>query len=729
MIALLVFVGVTRADPVPLNAGGPVLSFPNGRGVAIGPYASDAPAVVVTDDGTVSTAGYDHVGSGDGLAVATATVVTPHGSRFAFADRWAVTSDGAFRLSRAVTVERADPRDHGFDTRFGLRVPSAKSVRDVELFAPGVWYGHNDHVVPNAIGADPNLPAYLIKETRLALPLVMVRPVAGPALTLLHADARPATPLRDASPDPQTDAGIQYGSIGPWTDADSLAVGFCFPGTEGAVAYRAPGWRYRYHPVRAGVGQRYDLIARLTDTPGFSAAMVGSWRHAVAAYAPDIRPAPSAALYRQGLAVFNKYYRDDFKDGGRGDPFMVWLGLHPPRGRDRGPRNPTAGRGVSDYHLQSGFVGQQIQAAYLGLRQATMDGDAARVTRWRSAVDFWVDRSLSPAGVPRTDYFCERGQWGDGPVFLRTIADGTEAVVDAHRIRPDPKWIAYARRVGDWLLANQAADGSWSRSYHPADGTVAHAGKFNTTNPLRLLVKLSAATGDMKYRDAAVRGGQWCLANIDGPSCFVGGTTDNDNTIDKEAGVLALYGFQALYDATGDGRWLAAAVRAADYAETWTYAWSYAAAANTGLAPGVRSPWPDCGLVGQSLVATGHSYADMFMAFCSTTYYRLAIQTGDDHYRQFARLLADGANRPADVSGALGYPDRGLIEEGVGPADFVAAGVGTCLTWCTVAQVRPVADLHDLFGVDTVDEAERTLTAEQRRVRNRPWYAGGKAEN
>ena len=724
---------MARAAPVAVPAGSATLSFPpqpSGRfGVTLGDWCDQPmPATVVVQPGprdadeVTVAAGYDRVTpapGGGGGATATATVVTANGSRFDFADNWTPDRDGAVRFSRRVTVTTADARDRGFDTRFGLRVGGGRSIRDYDGFAPGVWYRQNEHVVPNAIGSDPDLGTYLIKETRLALPMAMFRlRTGGPSVTLLHADAR-------ASAGDVGDA--RYGSVGFYPDAagGGMTVGFCYPGTEGARSYggRGGGWNHVWHPVRRGFGQAYDLLVRpRPPAVDFPAAMTDAWRFAFDAYAPVVRPAASTALYRDGLAVFARYYRDDFKNGGRGLPFMVWLGLHPPRGRDRGPRNPASGRGISDYHLQSGFVGQQIPAAYLMLRQATLDHDAAAVARWSSVVDFWVDHSLSPAGVPRTDYFCEPAEWGGGPSFLRTLTDGVEGVVDAYRVRPDPSWMTFARRVGDWLLSEQAADGSWARSYN-LDGTVANPGRFNTTNPLRLLVKLSVVTGARKYRDAAVRAGQWCLANIDVPATYVGGTSDNDNTIDKEAGVMALYGFAALYDATGDQRWLTAAARAADFAETWTYAWSYPAAPNTGLGPGVRSPWPACGLVGQSLVATGHSYADMFMAFCSTPYYRLSLQTGDDHYRQFARLLADGANRPADVTGALGYPDRGEIEEGVGPADFTAAGVGTCLTWCTVAQVRPIADLQDLFGCDRIDDVEARFTPAQRQARNRDWWS------
>ncbi len=720
-LSVLALLAGTRAAAAALPVAFP--AGPAGRfgvSLAAGAFAQDRPVVVnvLQADGTEAAvaAAYEAVATVADRAVATATVTTAHGSRFAFTDTWTADRDGAARLARRVAVTAADPRDVGFDTRFGLRVVGVRTVRDLDVFAPGVWYRQNDHVVPHAIGADPALPSYLVKETRLALPMVMARPAAGgPSLTVVHADARPATPRDDRDRRPQVDAGITYASVGPWADdgggaaGGGVAIGACYPGTEGSVSYGGRGARRRYHPVRAGFAQSYDLLVRARPPAAdFPAAMADAWRFAYAAYAPAVRPAPSAAVYRDGLAVFARYYRDDFQGGGRGVPFMVWLD----------------GRGPSDYHLQSGFVGQQTGAAYLMVRDALL---AHRPdARWAAALDFWADHSLSPAGVPRTDYFCDRAAWANDPVFLRTVADGAEGVVDADQLtrghgEHHDNWLAYARRVGDWLLSNQAPDGTWARSYQ-ADGTPAETATFNTTNPLRFLVKLHAATGDVKYLAAAGRAGDWCLAHVDAPSAYVGGTPDNPDTIDKEGGVLAFYGFQALYDATGDRRWLAAAARAADYAETWTYAWSYAVADPRRR----RSPWPACGLVGQSLVATGHSYVDMFMAGCSTAYYRLSIQAGDDHYRQFARLLADGANRPADLTGRFGYPDRGGVEEGVESADFVARGPGTCLTWCTVAQVRPVADLRDRFGFDTVDEVEAHLTPADRAARNRRPSAPGR---
>ncbi len=42
----------------------------------------------------------------------------------------------------------------------------------------------------------------------------------------------------------------------------------------------------------------------------------------------------------------------------------------------------------------------------------------------------------------------------------------------------------------------------------------------------------------------------------------------------KEAGVIALDAFLALWDITGKQQWLDAAVQAGDFTETWAYCWN-----------------------------------------------------------------------------------------------------------------------------------------------------------
>ena len=102
----------------------------------------------------------------------------------------------------------------------------------------------------------------------------------------------------------------------------------------------------------------------------------------------------------------------------------------------------------------------------------------------------------------------------------------------------------------------QNADGSFFREFRFDDGQPATESKTSTLHPVRFLIDLSCATGEKRYLDAAMRAGEWSLANnTDGPT-YVGGTPDNPDVIDKEAGWIAFDSYLALYDVTQDQRWL-----------------------------------------------------------------------------------------------------------------------------------------------------------------------------
>ena len=82
-----------------------------------------------------------------------------------------------------------------------------------------------------------------------------------------------------------------------------------------------------------------------------------------------------------------------------------------------------------------------------------------------------------------------------------------------------------------------------------------------------------------------------------------------------------------LYDLTGDLHWLEGAVGAADYTETWTYAWTFPV-----VTPWPKHPFNRYSISGQSIITIGGG-ADVYMAACSYTYYRLYLLTKDSHYR------------------------------------------------------------------------------------------------
>ena len=90
------------------------------------------------------------------------------------------------------------------------------------------------------------------------------------------------------------------------------------------------------------------------------------------------------------------------------------------------------------------------------------------------------------------------------------------ALVEGYRRSGDPRYLAAARRTGDLLLALQLASGGWF-SEVPVHGTrparwfsaIAHWDTLDddvTPGAIRMLLALSQATGEARYRDAAGRG-------------------------------------------------------------------------------------------------------------------------------------------------------------------------------------------------------------------------------
>jgi len=70
-----------------------------------------------------------------------------------------------------------------------------------------------------------------------------------------------------------------------------------------------------------------------------------------------------------------------------------------------------------------------------------------------------------------------------------------------------------------------------------------------------------------------LKAGEFCWNSSQSSGVFIGGTIDNPNVIDKEAGTISLEAYLALYRYTSDKRWLDRAIMAGNFAETWVYIW------------------------------------------------------------------------------------------------------------------------------------------------------------
>ncbi|MES2475540.1 MAG: hypothetical protein V4640_07150 [Verrucomicrobiota bacterium] len=675
-------------------------------------------------DGTRLDAAYAEAVLENGGITCRGVILSEHGTRFHFTDRFTAETPGAFRLQRSVTITDASPKDHGFNSLFGVTGTSKSTLREREFFVPGIWYRSNfDTKMAGALAADPNDTHFLFREDRLPLPLAMLRnPSDGQTLALIHANAVPETFDGESGVGRIIDERMKFGSIGV-RQLETTSLMFLFPGSEGEKNHvdrrDRDRWALRAHPVRQGIRHDYQLVIALSKTPDYSAAIAETWKSAFALYHPEIRPVDIATAYRGLIDTLDHYFVGE-KDGydAPGFPFSV----HLPDGK------------VRAYNYQMGFVGRQIPNAYLLFREGILGNRADLREKGSAILDFWANHSLTPSGLPRTWYdpakgSNARGSWrsSDNPrggTAMRVATTGMEGMLAAwkfakHYGSEQPTWLATCRRFGDWLVANQNSDGSWFLAYahELTDGKnpPTSTGKLTTVNPIRFLVLLHLATGDPRFREAALRAGKFSLKHIHHAYHYAGSVIDNPNVIDRESGQEALYAFLALHDLTGEKPWLDAAVQAARYTETWMYAYEVPPASGC-----ARNDFPaDRSIVGQTLIATGHSAADLGLAFSAFDYYRLHLFTGDEHFLQIAKLLIHNTKQALNWDGSL-YPgqQKGLQLEAFTVTLPRRRGVMECLSWNYTAHLDPLARFQDGFGSMDIDAIEK-LPLPQRQEMNR----------
>lgn len=582
-------------------------------------------------------------------------------------DCWTIDGD-VLSVSRKLTVHGSGTGGFLSAIRVGIDRPLAWP--QVRWFAPGMIYGNFAHLTEAAIGGRAHYRRgafdVRIREDRLPAPLLAAGFEDGSSLAVLNPKPSGATTSADAmdvtAEKMLIDERFTFGAIGAQERPDGLSVGYWYPGTEGEVTYRGdtyPGgqlhaWRRRYHPVRDGLTQACRVAFRFDRHSTPAEFYRSSWRWAWETLQPKVTP--------QDIGSVRKSLTDMLADrvvmqsGRSGLPNFI---------------NAMDTRQVDEKAIL-GFCGANLDAATAMLYEAARDpSDRGERLRQRASavIDSFLRLKISP---PEGEGFhLKTGQpalaIGNEQLFLRSFGDDVKRLLTAYRRekaagRLHAESLAWCRDFAEWLLTQQQLDGSFPRSWEPRTGKVRSASPQSTYNAIPLLVLLHQITGESKSLQAAVRAGEFCWTHGHAEGVFVGGTIDNPDIIDKEAGTLSLEAYLSLFEATRERHWVDRARLAGDFAETWVYLWNVpmppdADAAAIHWKPGVPT-------VGVQLIATGHSLVDCFMTYNPAHYFKLASYTNDPHYRQVAGILLHNTKNMLALPGrTFDLPGAGWQQE------------------------------------------------------------------
>ena len=669
--------------------------------------------------------------------LAIAEVNTRNGSVFIIEDSYSLLQNNVFLLDRVVKVKNAVAEDVGFASSVSFKTQlNTNNIADYEYFIPSILYRNTSEVRETAVGADLNVDRMYVKETRTGLPLAMLSEKStGNALTLMH-----YKPIIDIKNNPgggmpgEVNDELQYGSIG-YTIQPAFSVDFHYPCAEGPRTYefrrsgnnRTQLWSKKYHKIFEGNKHGYSVAIIPDKNNSFNDAIIKCFGTAFDVEDPEIVPMKIEDIYNQNIdlfkAEFKEYGNENVKSAG-----LPWS-LDLPNGTNR--------EGVS---FQMGFVGQQIAVGYHLYRYGLDNNDQESIRKGKAIVDFWNSEAIMGTFFPTVWWDPAEnetaGKRRNYPTFLRCMVDGMEGLLDAYRIsaaygEPQKKWDYELRRIASNLVDKQNDDGSFYRAYN-TNGEVETGGdrntkgdsRLNTPIAVRFLVKMYEHTGEEKYKNAAIKAAEFSYNEIYLKlGKYVGGTPDNPNTVDKEAAIFALYCFNAIHELTNDVKYLKAAEHAANCAMSWTYCYDFAIP-NRNEKDEKTNPFSKGGIIGFSIIATGHSGADNFISYMYYEMYKLYIKTKNEQYLKMAKLLQNNTKLNTDFDGRMDYKYRAFMPEATNVADLTFQSVSLWLPWASIANIEPVVYMEEVFGEKDIFKIKQPVSELRKRLAS--YGIGGK---
>ena len=659
-----------------------------------------------------------------------ATIETKKKSKFLIEDAYYISNSNLLSINRYITVLEQNAYETGFQSNIVFyEATNSTDYQKFDYFLPGIIYKDTSQMAAG-ICSNLNTSKVYVKETRTGLPVIMLRNKENTnGLALYHLEPKIDIGTTNGGGLGEISNELQYGSLGFHMKDPKAGIGFTYPAYEGPYSYDTKGTVSRYHRIQKGYCHSYKLGVIPTNASTYNDAMINSYQSAYNADEKYIADINIDTVYEQNMEIYKNEYREYKYNNSvvsAGMPFSLSL----PDG--------TIDEGIS---FAMGFIGQQIPVGFHLYRYGVLNNDNATKVKGENILNFWSNSGVNSTYFPNIWYDPASNSTGGNPrnmpIYLRYIVDGMEGFIDAyafakrHGVQKN-NWYNALTRTASNLVSKQNSDGSFYRAYN-RDGSVCldtsdrrtqGDSPYNTPIAVRFLAKMWELTGDAKYKNAALKAAEYSYNALYKGLCkYVGGTPDNPNTVDKEAAVYAMYCFTSAYMLTGDAKYLDAAEHAAICALSWTFAYDFKVP-NSKADDFGKNPFTDGGVIGFSLIATGHGGADNYSAYTYFETYKLYLLTGKEFYKNAALLLQNDTKLSSDYDGTLGYKYRALTPEATTVSDFTFATVGTWLTWQGIANIEPIVDCMDAFGTGDIYKIQGSFN--EQLVKINDFGCGGK---
>ena len=655
------------------------------------------------------TSGYTTVRRSDQEIIASAEIVYKDNVVFYVMDRWGL--NGAMvTVCRKVEVRGNAPG--GFNSSVVFAAGPSVQWSDVNCLAPGALYGDPTYNGDRSYGGTRNYEArrFIMREDILPAPLFALSFKNGSSVSMLDPSPQGESTVEETklSRDVMTDARFQFGALGAWQEnGHPIEFGYKYPATISRYAFgpnapAKPLWIRRYHPVIPEVDHSYQVSFRFGRNESFRDVTRNAWRWAWDTLKPDVTPIDVEQM--RHVLTNHLAAQAATIDGRTAIPFAV-------------ATFDTSSPQWNWTMAAIGFVSKNIECADQLLRESDRDRSerGQKMRRIGLSIISSMVTALHEVPLQGTGYDLSTGKPWTGErqewlaPWIRNATEGMRVLMRAYRRERTlghlhPEWFNWVKSYVDWLILQQREDGSFPRRWKCGSSEVAEQTGTTSYCPVPLLVVMTEETGDPRYKQAAVRAAEYVWINWGTRGFYVGGTSDNSNITDKEAGMLSLEAFLCLYESTGESKWLERAKAAADYTESWIWIWNLPMPID---ADNAKLHWkkgvPTIGL--QGINARGAGGADEYLDWSAPSYAKLYKLTKDPHYLDVARILLHATKSMVALPGRT-YDMKGIGWQqehwSMGPGRY-GRGVGGHRFWL------PWISANHLYSITGLEEFDPDL--------------------